>query len=130
MPASTNDSMMPMCDHPRAEPLPNASPMRGAAMRRNPATLLRDPAKLAFLGAYVAFQHKTDISIAAANVCFWGQSRHSDWTSSSGWAPPLVRLAQSLFPEFDHAVREFAPSNPRAPASFWPHVKQGAISAE
>src|SRR5512144_1174052 len=115
--------MMPMCDHPRAEPLPNASPMRGAAVRH-----FERPG--AFLGAYVAFQHKTDISIAAANVCFWGQSRHSDWTSSSGWAPPLVCLAQSLFPEFDHAVREFAPSNPRAPASFWPHFKQGAISAE
>ena len=37
IPASANDSMTPMCDHPRAEPLPNASPMRGVVMK------VRDP---------------------------------------------------------------------------------------
>jgi hypothetical protein len=27
-----NDSMIPMCDHPRAEPLPSARPIQGRAM--------------------------------------------------------------------------------------------------
>ena len=32
MPASASASMIPMCDHPRAEPLPSARPMRGLAI--------------------------------------------------------------------------------------------------
>ncbi len=40
IPASASPSMTPMCDQPRAEPLPSASPMRGVAsghLRNSPA---------------------------------------------------------------------------------------------